>query len=243
MIHTLRGKANVPVPRPDRRRALHRTPSDHSRPVCPWCTPATHARVGRTTDGRCPHLPRHSRAHRPGADAARRRPLLCPEQAVVLEADPEKARAIARAHTSVYVAQPNYVQNLRELGFTDADLEPAGGSDALVDALVAWGEAEAVVAASENTSMPEPTTCPYRCCLRRSADFLTTSGASLRRPWQNSAISSRGNRAQAQPVPPLAHADRRRIPRIPVGRRRQRHGADPGAISELRRRHVGERCQ
>jgi hypothetical protein len=142
-------------------------------------------------------------------------PLLCPEQAVVLEADPEKARAIARAHTSVYLAQPNYVQNLRELGFTDADLEPAGGSDALVDALVAWGEAEAVVARIREHLDAGATTCPYRCCLRRSADFLTTSGASLRRPWQNSAISSRGN------------ADRRRIPRVPVRRRRQRHGADP----------------
>jgi probable F420-dependent oxidoreductase len=73
-------------------------------------------------------------------------PLLCPEQAVVLEADPGKARSIARAHTSVYLAQPNYVQNLRNLGFTHADLDPPGGSDALVDALVAWGNAEMVVA-------------------------------------------------------------------------------------------------
>ena len=72
-------------------------------------------------------------------------PLLCPEQAVVLEPDRDRARTIARAHTSVYLAQPNYVNNLRELGFTDDDLTPPGGSDALVDALVAWGDVDTVV--------------------------------------------------------------------------------------------------
>jgi probable F420-dependent oxidoreductase len=72
-------------------------------------------------------------------------PLLCPEQAVVLEADRDRARTIARAHTSVYLAQPNYVNNLREIGFTDDDLTPPGGSDALVDALVTWGDVDAAV--------------------------------------------------------------------------------------------------
>jgi probable F420-dependent oxidoreductase len=72
-------------------------------------------------------------------------PLLCPEQAVVLETDRDRARTVGRAHTSVYLAQPNYVNNLRELGFTDEDLTPPGGSDALVDALVAWGDVDAVV--------------------------------------------------------------------------------------------------
>jgi probable F420-dependent oxidoreductase len=72
-------------------------------------------------------------------------PLLCPEQAVVLETDRDRARTIARAHTSVYLGQPNYVNNLRELGFTEDDLTPPGGSDAFVDALVAWGDVDAVV--------------------------------------------------------------------------------------------------
>lgn len=72
-------------------------------------------------------------------------PLLCPEQAVVLETDRDRARTIARAHTSVYLAQPNYVNNLRELGFTEDDLTPPGGSDRFVDALVAWGDVDAVV--------------------------------------------------------------------------------------------------
>jgi probable F420-dependent oxidoreductase len=70
--------------------------------------------------------------------------LLAVEQAVVLETDSTKAREIARAHTSRYLALPNYVNNLRRLGFGDADLED-GGSDRLVDAIVAWGDMSAVI--------------------------------------------------------------------------------------------------
>jgi probable F420-dependent oxidoreductase len=67
---------------------------------------------------------------------------LLPEQAVVLETDPGRARTIARRHVSRYLDLPNYTNNLRRLGFTDADL--AGqGSDRLIDALVAWGDVEA----------------------------------------------------------------------------------------------------
>ncbi|MDA8070150.1 MAG: LLM class F420-dependent oxidoreductase [Actinomycetota bacterium] len=72
-------------------------------------------------------------------------PLLCPEQAVVLEPDPGRAREIARTYTSVYLSQPNYVRNLVRLGFDEADLV-GGGSDAVVDALVAWGSVEDCVA-------------------------------------------------------------------------------------------------
>jgi probable F420-dependent oxidoreductase len=71
-------------------------------------------------------------------------PLLAPEQAAVLETDPSKARAIARAHMAMYLELPNYVSNLKRLGFTDADVEN-GGSDRLVDAIVAWGDIDAVV--------------------------------------------------------------------------------------------------
>jgi probable F420-dependent oxidoreductase len=70
-------------------------------------------------------------------------PLLAPEQAVVLVADPERARRIARLHTEGYLATPNYTRNLRSLGFGDEDLR-GGGSDRLVDAVVAWGDDEAV---------------------------------------------------------------------------------------------------
>ncbi|HEX7399277.1 MAG TPA: LLM class F420-dependent oxidoreductase [Candidatus Limnocylindrales bacterium] len=65
--------------------------------------------------------------------------LLAPEQAVVLEPDPARARAIARRHTATYLRVPNYTNNLRRLGFTEADFADAG-SDRLVDAIVAWGD-------------------------------------------------------------------------------------------------------
>jgi probable F420-dependent oxidoreductase len=70
-------------------------------------------------------------------------PLLAPEQGVVLQRDPETARRIARAHTESYLAMPNYSGSLRSLGYGDEDLAGAG-SDRLVDAVVAWGDDQAV---------------------------------------------------------------------------------------------------
>jgi probable F420-dependent oxidoreductase len=70
-------------------------------------------------------------------------PLLAPEQAVVLEEREEKARGIARAYTRAYLRLPNYANNLRRLGYAEADLQD-GGSDRLVDAIVAWGNVERV---------------------------------------------------------------------------------------------------
>jgi len=64
--------------------------------------------------------------------------LLAPEQAVVLETDPHRAREIARTHTERYLRLANYAKNLRTLGYTDEDLAGAG-TDRLVDDLVAWG--------------------------------------------------------------------------------------------------------
>lgn len=69
--------------------------------------------------------------------------LLAPEQAVVLETDPVRARAIGRQHLSRYLQMPNYTKNWLRLGFTADDLA-GGGSDRLVDGLVAWGTAEAI---------------------------------------------------------------------------------------------------
>lgn len=71
--------------------------------------------------------------------------LLAPELAVVFEPDPTEARRLARLHTgSFYLAAPNYVRALRWLGWGDDDLAGAG-SDALVDAVVAWGDEDAIV--------------------------------------------------------------------------------------------------
>ena len=72
-------------------------------------------------------------------------PLLCPEQAVVLETDPTRAREIARGHMAMYLQLPNYTNNLLRLGFTADDVAD-GGSDRLVDAIVAWGDEETVAA-------------------------------------------------------------------------------------------------
>jgi probable F420-dependent oxidoreductase len=69
---------------------------------------------------------------------------LAVEQAVVLETDAAKAREIARVHTSRYLALPNYVNNLRRLGFGDEDLA-GSGSHRLVDLIVAWGKMQAVI--------------------------------------------------------------------------------------------------
>jgi len=70
-------------------------------------------------------------------------PLLAPEQAFVLESDPVRARTVAREHLKVYLTLPNYAENWRRSGFDEADVAD-GGSDRLVDALVAWGDESAV---------------------------------------------------------------------------------------------------
>jgi probable F420-dependent oxidoreductase len=70
-------------------------------------------------------------------------PLLAVEQAAVLATDPTVARAMARKHMKRYLGLDNYVNNLKRLGWSDADLANEG-SDALVDAIVAWGDAQQI---------------------------------------------------------------------------------------------------
>jgi len=71
--------------------------------------------------------------------------LLAPEQMVCFEADPTTARAIARQAMQTYLGLPNYVRNLASLGYGPDDVAN-GGSDRLVDAIVAWGGIDAVAA-------------------------------------------------------------------------------------------------
>ena len=66
-----------------------------------------------------------------------------PEQMVVLDTDPDRARTVARQAMAMYISAPNYVNNLKRLGFTDDDVAD-GGSDRLVDAIVAWGDADTI---------------------------------------------------------------------------------------------------
>ncbi|HEY7266988.1 MAG TPA: LLM class F420-dependent oxidoreductase [Solirubrobacterales bacterium] len=93
--------------------------------------------------GAHPYLvtPEHTRAarERMGPDA-----LLAPEQKVVLETDPATAREVARNALPIYLRLPNYTNNLKRQGFSDEDFAD-GGSDRLVDALVAWGETDEIL--------------------------------------------------------------------------------------------------
>lgn len=68
---------------------------------------------------------------------------LCVEQKVCLTTDAGKARAVAAANLSRYMVLPNYRNNWLRLGFTDAELS-GRGSDRFLDAMVAWGTAEAI---------------------------------------------------------------------------------------------------
>jgi probable F420-dependent oxidoreductase len=96
------------------------------------------------TAGAIPYLvtPEHTRQAReilgPG-------PLLAPEQKVVLDTDPERARALGRTRLRPYLGLVNYTSNLRRLGWSGDDLAD-GGSDALVDALIVHGSPGEVAA-------------------------------------------------------------------------------------------------
>jgi len=68
---------------------------------------------------------------------------LCPEQAVVLETDPAKARKIGRQFLELYLKLPNYTNNFLWLGFDENDFRN-GGSDRLIDAIIAWGDLNAI---------------------------------------------------------------------------------------------------
>jgi probable F420-dependent oxidoreductase len=91
------------------------------------------------TAGAHPYLvtPEHTRQAREILGAGK---LLAPEQRVVLEADPARARAIGRPSVvKPYLGLTNYTTNLQRLGFTPEDV--AGeGSDRLIDALVVSGD-------------------------------------------------------------------------------------------------------
>jgi probable F420-dependent oxidoreductase len=73
-------------------------------------------------------------------------PLLAPEHKVVLDTDPARARELGRSRVRTpYLGLVNYTSNLRRLGWAEEDLS-GGGSDALIDALVAHGSPAEVAA-------------------------------------------------------------------------------------------------
>jgi probable F420-dependent oxidoreductase len=96
------------------------------------------------TAGAHPYLvtPEHTRRAREliGPQA-----LLAPEQHVVLDPDISRGRDLARGALQYYLGLSNYTANWRRLGFTEDDLAD-GGSDRLVDGLVALGDAQQLAA-------------------------------------------------------------------------------------------------
>jgi probable F420-dependent oxidoreductase len=70
-------------------------------------------------------------------------PLLAAEQAVLLEEDPAEARRIAREFLALYLTLPNYLRAWDRAGLGPEE-QAEGGSDRLVDAVVAWGGPEVI---------------------------------------------------------------------------------------------------
>jgi probable F420-dependent oxidoreductase len=89
-------------------------------------------------DGAHPYLmtPEHTARARSALGKGK---LLCPEQMILLESDPHQARSAARKLVSYYFQLTNYRNGLASLGFTEVDFSD-GGSDRLIDAVVAWGD-------------------------------------------------------------------------------------------------------
>lgn len=71
------------------------------------------------------------------------RPLLAATLPVVLETDHARALAAARGYLAPYLRTPNYQASWEAQGF-DADDWTLPGSDRLVEAMVAWGPADAL---------------------------------------------------------------------------------------------------
>lgn len=98
--------------------------------------------AGERADGAHPYLqtPEHTHQARQILGDGK---LLAPEQMVVLEQDPSAARDLARRAVKRYLGLGNYRRNLERLGFGEDDLAD-GGSDRLIDALVAWGDLDTI---------------------------------------------------------------------------------------------------
>ncbi len=67
---------------------------------------------------------------------------LCVEQKVMLTSDADQARATGRDVMKFYTRAPGYRNCWKSLGFDDDDID--GLSDRFVDAMVAWGDVDAI---------------------------------------------------------------------------------------------------
>jgi probable F420-dependent oxidoreductase len=119
-------------------------PSSPARTVIGALGPKMTALAAERTDGVHPYnvTVEHTAQARAAVGPDR---LVAPELAVAVTEDATEARTAGRAHLAIYLGLPNYVNNLRRLGFVDDDFTD-GGSDRLIDALVAWGPADRIAA-------------------------------------------------------------------------------------------------
>lgn len=105
--------------------------------------PKMAALAGNRTAGAHPYLvtPEHTAQARAimGEGA-----ILAPEQGVILEADPARARELALGALEHYRRLPNYRNNWLRLGFSEDEIERC--DDRLIDALFAVGGVEAAAA-------------------------------------------------------------------------------------------------
>ncbi len=70
-------------------------------------------------------------------------PFVAADLPIVLTPDLASARVIGNRHMNYYLGAANYRNNLRRLGWSEADLEPPG-SDAAFEAIVAWGDLDRI---------------------------------------------------------------------------------------------------
>jgi probable F420-dependent oxidoreductase len=70
-------------------------------------------------------------------------PTLAVSMPAVLETDPDAARSAARGYLGPYLRTPAYQVSWVAQGFDESDWEKPG-SDRLVDAMVVWGDADAL---------------------------------------------------------------------------------------------------
>jgi probable F420-dependent oxidoreductase len=150
MVEGLRGQTYGPpltamreyLERMDTAMYVAAEPTEPPRRVLAALGPKMLALAAERADGAHPYNvpPEHTARARDVLGPAK---VLAPEQAVLLETDPVEARRIGREHMAIYLGLPNYMNNLRRFGITDDDIAD-GGSDRLVDTVVAWGDVDAV---------------------------------------------------------------------------------------------------
>ena len=133
-----------------------------------------------------------------------------------VQTDPTRARELARAHLAGYLGLPNYANNWKRIGFTDDDIAD-GGSDRLVDALVAWGDEAAILArVQEHRDAGADHVCVQVLGRRPDVAPRSRSGVGWRRPCWADPGSTAAAQAPERGPHRSGHLD-------PVGQVRRRH--------------------